>query len=220
MTYFFTFAAVPICILTGVAVFSDRQYIFVSIAITICAIIPFFVSFEKDDGGTKKIVMLAVLTALSVIGRFVFMYVPAFKPVTAIVIICGMYLGAEAGFLCGALSAFISNFIFMQGPWTPFQMFIWGAIGFLSALIAPLLKNNKPALVVYAVITGIMYSAFMDIWSVLWWDNKFSLERYAAALISAIPTTAVYAVSNVVFLLLLAKPIGDKLKRVKDKYGI
>lgn len=220
ITYVLTFIAVPAFIAAGIIIFSDRQYIFISAAIAVCACVPFFLSFEKGKINTEKLVILAVMVALSVFGRFAFMYIPSFKPVTALVIICGMYLGAESGFLCGALSAFLSNFIFMQGPWTPFQMFIWGAIGFVAALLAPVLKKSKPVLIICGILAGAVYSLFMDIWTVLWWDSSFSIERYCAAIISSLPTLAVYAVSNVVFLLLLAKPIGEKLERVKTKYGI
>ena len=52
------------------------------------------------------------MTALSVLGRILFAMIPAFKPVTAMVVITAMYFGSEAGFLTGALSAVISNFYF------------------------------------------------------------------------------------------------------------
>lgn len=220
ISYVLIFAVIPIFILLGVTLFSDRKYVFVSVLIAICGCIPFFLSFEKGKGSTEKIIVLAIMTALSVAGRFAFAYIPSFKPVTAIVMICGMYMGAESGFLCGALSALISNFFFMQGPWTPFQMFIWGIIGFISAPLSPVLRNSKPALVIGGIAAGIVYSLFMDVWTVLWWDNTFVFSRYAAAIVSAVPVTAVYAVSNVVFLLLLADPIGRKLERIKKKYGI
>lgn len=221
ITYLIIFIAVPVIIAVGTIIFSDRQYIFISTIIAVCSCIPLFISFEKKDkGNTQKLVILAVMTALSALGRFAFMYIPSFKPVTAIVIICGMYMGAEFGFLCGALSAFLSNFIFMQGPWTPFQMFIWGSIGFASSFFAPLLKKSKLAVVIYGIFAGVFYSAFMDIWTVLWWDGTFNLERYAAALVTSLPTLIVYALSNVCFLLLLTKPIGKKLERMKSKYGI
>ena len=32
------------------------------------------------------------------------------------------------------LTALVSNFYFGQGPWTPFQMFAWGFIGFIAGL--------------------------------------------------------------------------------------
>jgi hypothetical protein len=58
----------------------------------------------------------------------------------------------------------------------------------------------------------------MDVWTVLWADGYFNISRYIAAVISAVQFTVVYAVSNVVFLLLFEKPIGKVLERVKKKY--
>ena len=60
---------------------------------------------------------------------------PQFKPCVAIIIITGIMLGKQAGFLCGALTAFVSDFFFGQGPWTPWQMFAFGIIGFISAIV-------------------------------------------------------------------------------------
>lgn len=79
-------------------------------------------------------VPLAVMAALGVVGRTVFQLIPLpnFKPVSAIVIITAIAFGPEAGFMTGALTAFVSNFIFGQGPWTPWQMFCWGMIGFVA----------------------------------------------------------------------------------------
>lgn len=60
---------------------------------------------------------------------------PQFKPVAAIVIISGVAFGGETGFLVGAITAFVSNFFFGQGPWTPWQMFSFGIIGFLAGIM-------------------------------------------------------------------------------------
>ena len=54
---------------------------------------------------------------------------------SAIIIITAVAFGPEAGFLTGALTAFVSNFIFGQGPWTPWQMFTWGLVGFLAGIL-------------------------------------------------------------------------------------
>lgn len=219
LIYTIVFAVIPITLFVGAFLFAEQKYLLVSSIIALLSCIPFFLSFEKKETSTQRIVILSVMTALSVAGRFLFSYAPSFKPVTAVVMICGMYMGSEAGFICGALSAFISNFIFMQGPWTPFQMFIWGVIGFVSGVLAPLLKKNKVSLAVGGVLAGIVYSMFMDIWTALWWENSFSISRYITAVITAVPVTVVYAVSNVIFLLILTEPIGRKLERVKKKYG-
>ena len=75
-------------------------------------------------------------------------------------------------------------------------------------------------LAIYAVISGVLYSLLMDIWSTLWADGYFNVSRYLAFVVSSAQFTLIYAVSNLVFLLLLARPIGKILGRIKMKYGI
>lgn len=38
--------------------------------------------------------------------------------------------------MVGALAALVSNMFFGQGPWTPWQMYAWGLIGYLSGVLA------------------------------------------------------------------------------------
>ena len=56
-------------------------------------------------------------------------------------------LGGETGFLVGAITAFVSNFFFGQGPWTPWQMFSFGIIGFLAGIMFQkgILRKTKTA---------------------------------------------------------------------------
>ena len=122
--------------------------------------------------------------------------------------------------MTGSLSAVISNFSFGQGPWTPFQMFSWGIIGLIAGLFAKPLLKNKLLLSAYGVVSGVLFSLLMDIWSTLWADGVFRLSRYLAAILSATQFMIIYAVSNVVFLLLFTKPIGKILERVKTKYAL
>ena len=79
---------------------------------------------------------------------------------------------------------------------------------------------NGWTLTLYAVLSGVLYSFLMDIWTVLWADGTFNISRYLAAILSAVPFTAIYAVSNTVFLLLFARPIGKILDRLKTKYAL
>ena len=99
--------------------------------------LPFFLVFEKKRPQAREMVPIAVMAALAVVGRAAFAVVPLpnFKPCSAIIIITALAFGPEAGFLTGALTAFVSNFIFGQGPWTPWQMFTWGLIGFLAGIL-------------------------------------------------------------------------------------
>ena len=111
----------------------------VIIFIVCISCIPYYFKYEKKKPQTRESVVLAVMIAITVASRMLFAFSPGFKPVSAMVIICGMAFGRESGFLCGSLSAVVSNFFFGQGPWTPFQMLAWGTIGW----IAGTLKSEK-----------------------------------------------------------------------------
>ena len=156
------------------------------------------------------------MTALSVLGRLL----PLIKPITALTVLSAMYLGPEAGFLVGALSAVLSNFIMGQGPWTPFQMLAWGLIGLFAGYLAKPLIRSRLLLFGYGFLSGIGYSMLLDVWTTVWTYKEFTLPEYLAAITSALPLTALYAVSNVIFLWVFAKPVGDKLSRIKKKYGL
>ena len=184
------------------------------------ACIPFFLTFEKGKAGTRQMIAVAVMIAIAVVGRLIFAPLPGFKPVTAIVVIAALYLGGEAGFVTGALAALVSNFFFGQGPWTPFQMFTWGLIGLAAGLLAAPLKKHLVLLLIYGAAAGVVFSLLMDVWTTLWYDGAFNLTRYLAAVVTAGPFTLEYGISNVIFLLVLAKPVGGKLERIKTKYGL
>ncbi len=207
-------------VIAGAVLFSEKMYAWISLCVVFLSCIPFFLAFEKRETSVRRLVLIAAMTALSVIGRIIFTPLPGFKPVTAFVVLTAMYFGPQAGFMTGALSAVISNFYFGQGPWTPFQMFSWGIIGFIAGLLSGQLKKNKVILCIYAVFSGVMYSMLMDIWTVLWADGYFNISRYLMAVVSAVQFTIIYAVSNVVFLLLFSKPIGKMLDRIKEKYNL
>ncbi len=215
------FIIIPLVIWFGVWLFNDRKYNVISMAIALLSCVPFFIRFEKGKSGAREVVVIAVMTAFSVIGRLIFSPIPGFKPVTAITIIAGIALGAESGFMVGSLTAIVSNIFFGQGPWTPFQMFVWGIIGFLSGLFFYKKQtSNRFILAVIGLVGGIAYSLLMDIWTTVSMEGTFNVSRYLFYISSSFPFMAIYAVSNVVFLFVLAKPFLEKLNRIKTKYGI
>lgn len=191
-------------------------FILVTAVTAVCFLL--FIIYEKKKTGVHSLVLMAVMTAMSVAGRIIFAPFPGFKPVTAIIVLAGMYLGSEAGFFCGALTALVSNFYFGQGPWTPFQMLVWGLIGILAGTLSAPLKRDRLILMIYGVAAGVLFSLIMDIYTTVWTVGGWSWSFYFIAIASAAPYTVIYAVSNVVFLLALAKPLGKKLERVVEKY--
>ena len=220
LQYLLLLAIIPAVIAVGVFIFDDKQYAWISLIVAIIACASFFLVFEKGKSGTKQMIVISVMVAISVVGRILFTPIPGFKPVTAIIVLTAIYFGGEAGFMTGAFSAVISNMYFGQGPWTPFQMFVWGLIGLIAGLLSKPLKRSRLLLILYGLFAGVIFSLLLDVWTVLWWDGSLNSARYQAAIVSALGFTAVYAVSNTVFLLLLVKPIGSKLQRIKEKYGL
>ena len=114
----------------------DRKYYLTSMLVLLCAVAAFWLSFERRRPKTREMVLIAVMCAIAVASRAAFIMFPQFKPIVGIVMICGMALGPQAGFMTGSISAFVSNFIFGQGAWTPWQMFAMGMIGFLAGLFS------------------------------------------------------------------------------------
>ncbi len=211
----------PLVAVLGMILFGGERWDIAAVVTAFLACIPFFLSFERRKPMAREVVLISVMVAFSVAGRVVFAAVPFFKPVTAVVIVAAMYFGPQAGFMTGAMSALISNIWFGQGAWTPFQMLCWGFIGWGAGMLnrRGWLEKSLP-LCIYGAFSGALYSLVMDLWTVLSVDGTFSLSRWLAVVISSLPIMGVYCVSNVIFLLLLRKPLGNKLRRLSTKYGV
>ncbi len=214
---------IPAVIAGGVVLFADRQYYLVSLLIIGCTLAPFAMVFERRRPQARELVILAVLCAIGVAGRGAFFMVPQVKPVVAIVIITGVTMGAEAGFLVGAMTGFVSNFFFGQGPWTPWQMFCFGIIGFLAGLLfrRGRLPRKRPVLCVYGgLATLLIYGGLINIASLLIWTSQPTWAALAAMYVSGLPFDLIHAGATVAFLWLLADPMIEKLERVRRKYGL
>jgi energy-coupling factor transport system substrate-specific component len=95
-----------------------------------------FAWYERTRPDARIVALVGTLAALAALGRIAFAALPNVKPTTDIVLIAGYALGGAPGFVVGALAGLTSNFFFGQGPWTPWQMAAWGAVGVLGALLA------------------------------------------------------------------------------------
>lgn len=213
-------ALIVLITLLGVILFKDEKYNLIIIILVTLSCIPFYFKYEHNKPKTREIVILTIMIALTVVSRIVFMVTPSFKPVTVMVIICGIVFGRASGFMCGSLAALISDFVFGVGPWTPFQMLAWGIIGYFAGLFSKQLYMEKYLLYGYSVICGISYSLVMDLWSVLAIENSFNPTRYLAIILTSLPVMIIYIASNIIFMFLLSKIMFQILRRVKLKYGI
>ncbi|MEE1038571.1 MAG: ECF transporter S component [Eubacterium sp.] len=145
---------IPMVILLFSSIFGGNSYIVASglIMAAICA--PFFMVFEKRKPKAREIVLIAMMSAVTVAVHTAFHIVLPVQIGTAMVIISGISLGPEAGFLIGAFSRLMCNFYLGHGPWTPWQMFCWGLLGFLAGLIFDRGQEDKLKSRNFAVVAG------------------------------------------------------------------
>lgn len=129
------FIIVPLTMILASKYIGQSKYMLVSILILLYTMVPFFMVFEKRKPKAREIVLIAMMSAITVAAHMFFHITVPIQIGSALVIISGISLGPEAGFLIGALSRFVCNFYMGQGPWTPWQMFCWGLLGFLAGLV-------------------------------------------------------------------------------------
>ncbi|MEG0918889.1 MAG: energy-coupling factor transporter ATPase [Anaerovoracaceae bacterium] len=223
MLGFASFALLVGALFLTIRFHDQKGYLIGSVLVALAVLIPFFGYFENRRPKAREIVIIAVLVAIAVAGRAAFALIPSFKPIFAIIIISGCSLGASSGFIVGAMTAFVSNFIFGQGPWTPFQMVAWGLIGFFAGVLANnLLKSRKNWVVgIYGVLaTYLLHGGITGIWSVLSLGDSITWATIISIYGGAFTLDTILAISTVLFLILLNKPMSNKIDRIRIKYGL
>lgn len=216
-------AAVPLTVWLGMELLDDRKYYFISLLVILETMLPFVLVFENRRPQARELVIIAVLCALGVAGRAIFFMLPQLKPVIAIVVISGVCLGGEAGFLVGAATALLSDCFFGQGPWTPWQMFGLGIIGFLAGALFKkgLLPRRRLPLCLFGALTAvIIYGGLMNPAAVLIFQPHPTVEMFWLAYIQGLPFDLAHAGATAFFLFIIAMPMIEKLERIKDKYGL
>ena len=214
---------VPVILYLSVKIFHGRKYMVSSLIVVVAAMLPFFMMFEGRKPKAREIMVISVLAAIGVAGRAAFFMLPSFKPIAAIVILTGVSFGGEAGFLVGCMIMMISNIFMGHGPWTPWQMFSFGVIGFLAGILYQkgILKARKLDLCIYGFLSVfLIYGGIMNPASILMSYGYITKESLIAYYISGAPVDLVHATSTVIFLWFMSGPLLEKLERIKRKYGL
>lgn len=210
-------------IFVGVFLLDDRRYMLISLGIVILSFIPFAAMFEGKKPRAREITVTAVMIAIGVIGRAAFFMLPQFKPMTAVVIISGIALGGETGFVVGAMSALVSNMFMGQGPWTPWQMFALGIIGFISGLIFTDKNFEKKKWIVgiYGFFSAfVIYGFILDTSSVMMTVYEMNIQTVLSVYLAGIPFNLIHGAATFIFLMIIGNSMIRKLSRIKKKFGI
>jgi len=214
------FVLIPLTLLLG-RLLPGRSYYLTGTLIVIYLLVPFLLAFEGRKPQARELVLLAVMCALAVVSRIV-IPIPQFKPIYAIIMLCGIAFGGESGFLVGALSAFISNFFAGQGPFTPWQMLAYGVAGLLAGFAAKWkwVKRDPLELAFLGFFGSIVSGIILDTCSVFLVLPQFSLSAALPFYVSGMPMNLMQSVCSFITMFLLGLPLLKKLDRLKQKYGL
>ena len=220
----FILLLIPLTLFFGVYILEDKKYYFISLLVVLEAISPFFLVFEGRKPQARELVLIAVLCALGVASRAALFMLPQFKPILALTILSGVVFGGETGFLVGSMTMLVSNVIFSQGPWTPWQMFAMGIIGFLAGVLfrEGRLPRSRCALCVFGALSAVLlYGGIMNFQSALQASpgvlNGGVILTYC---LTGLPMDLIHAAATWFFLWVAAEPMLEKLDRIRVKYGL
>lgn len=216
------FVLIPLTLYLGTHL-KGRWHYLTSTLIIIETMLPFFFLFESRKPQARELVTIAVMCALAAASRVAFTFLPSFKPITAIVMLTGIALGAEAGFLTGAISAFASNFFFSQGPWTPWQMMAYGIGGFLAGILfhkRPKLRDPRLLAAFGFVLVLTVIGPLLDLCTVFTSLTRFSWASVLIIMGNGFAMNVAHAVSCALTMLIFGRPLLEKLDRLKRKYGM
>lgn len=214
--------AVMILCLIWITYFNgDRHYLLLSMICLVVSMLPFYWHFEARDSEAREVVFIAVLATIAALGRVAMAAVPDVKPTSFVVIMTGLVLGKEDGFLVGSTAAIVSNIFLGQGPWTPWQMFCWGMMGVLAGMIRRFdWAHNRHVLAVFGLLCGFLFGWVMDLWYALVYVQPLTIKTFIAAYVASFYFDLAHGITTAVLLWLFYDSWYRIITRFKYKYGL
>jgi hypothetical protein len=193
-----------------------------SFAVLALALAAGFAWYERARPTAKVVALVATLAALAALGRIAFAPLPSIKPTTDIVLISGYVLGGAPGFVVGAVAALASNVFFGQGPFTPWQMAGWGAVGVFGALLARGVGPNisRWGLATACALAGFAYGAFLDFHLWVLYAGEHSTSEYLVLAGRGLPFNIGHAAGNLAFCLAFGPLLVRALRRYRDRLEV
>ena len=212
---------IPLTLFLGTKL-SGRSYYITGTLIIVELMVPFFMAFEGRKPQARELVVIAVMCALAIAGRVV-IPIPHFKAAFAIIMLSGIAFGPEAGFMIGAITAFASNFFYGQGPFTPWQMFAYGAGGMLAGFLfrKGWLPRKNWVMAVFGFLATLFWvGPLLDLSTVFLVLSRFKLSAMLTIFASGFYINVCQSLSTAAILFLLGNALLEKLDRIKLKYGM
>lgn len=171
----------------------------------------------------KQLSLIAALTAAAALGRVPFAAIPGVQPTSFLIIVIGFVFGPQAGFMTGAMSALVSNFLLGQGPWTPWQMLGWGLMGMFAGYVTRI-KTLRVSwvLAVFAGLWGFIFGWIQNIGFAVLFIYPLTFKAYVSSCLLSAAFDSLHALTNFLLCLFLASPVikilSDFHQRLNYRY--
>lgn len=162
-----------------------------------------FLFFEKKKYDNKKLTLICTFISIGTISRCALYFIPCIKPLTSVIILSSVFLGATESFFTGSMSMLISNIFLGQGPWTFWQMTAAGLAGAFSSIIFNKLKfktSNINLTVVTIICICLIYSPIMNLSSFMFMFPEFSINVLITYLITCLANDISHLIVTIVIL--------------------
>ncbi|MEM9292195.1 MAG: ECF transporter S component [Acidobacteriota bacterium] len=222
----------------AVSAHSDDAPLIFLVALGLCLLV-IITNLETRRMDSRLVAVLGLLVGLNASLRLI--TGPAgMSAVFFLPILAGFVLGADFGFLLGALSLLVSAVLTSGiGPWLPFQMFAAGWTGMIAGWIPQFPKRPRLELTLLALwgaAAGWLYGVVMNLWfwpflmppggadeGIHWVAGSSWLEGVQAYLAFYLVTSLWWdtgrAVGNLVLILAIGAPILRLLRRFRGRFG-
>jgi energy-coupling factor transport system substrate-specific component len=206
-----------------------------------CVVILLAVETMSRRLDTRGLAVIAAIAAIDSALRLALVSgIGGFSPMFLLILCAGYAMGAEFGFLCGAVALLVSALVTAGvGPWLPYEMIAAGWVGAAAGLAGAARRERTPrrrdvvVLAIVGVATGFAYGAVMDVWDWTFFRGAAGfgwvpgLSAGEAALRFGhfyLATSLVYdafrAAGNAILVALLGAPVLSALVRLRRRHTL
>jgi energy-coupling factor transport system substrate-specific component len=198
------------------------SWVAASFALLAIALAAGFSWYERAHPTARVVALVATLAALAALGRIAFAPLPNVKPTTDIVLISGYVLGGAPGFVVGAVAALASNLFFGQGPWTPWQMVGWGAVGLAGAGLARAAGRElgRVPLAAACAAASLGFGVVMNLHLWVSYSGDHTAAKLAATFATSLPFDVAHVVGSTLFCLAFGPALVSALSRYRTRFEI
>ena len=170
---------------------------------------------EENFSQGQKYIVLALCAVFGIAGRILMSPIPNVQPVTVIVLLAGIRMGAKESIFLASIIALESNLILVHGIWTFYQAASWAFIGCLGALFSSKIDSFSK-LIYISGFSGILFNWLVSL-SIL---HSVSTELLLPYLIAGLPYDLLHIVGNITFMIWFSQPLSDIMTKQNTKTTI